>query len=76
VQWNGRSLEGIVVRAQIAQKNAIEGARKSDCFTFGLVKDDEFSVERDLFDVVCTSDGDKIGDWKARRQFKTLWNAE
>jgi hypothetical protein len=76
VQWNGRSLEGIVVRTQISQKNAIKGARQTDCFTFGLVNDDEFSFERDLFDVACANDRDVITDWKARRQFKSLWNAE
>jgi tetratricopeptide (TPR) repeat protein len=76
VQWNGRTLEGIVIRAQIEQKNAIRGVRQTDCFTFGLVNDDEFSVERDLFDVACADDREVITEWKAGRQFKSLWNAE
>jgi tetratricopeptide (TPR) repeat protein len=76
VQWKGRSLEGIVVRTQIQQKNAIMGARQTDCFTFGLVNDDEFNVERDFFDVGCSNDRNVIADWKARRQFNSLWNAE
>lgn len=76
VKWKGRKLVGIIIRIQIEQKNAIKGARETDCFTFGLVNDDEFSMERDPFDVACASDGNVIAAWKAARQFQSLWNAE
>jgi hypothetical protein len=77
VQWNGRQLDGIIVQMKITQKNRILGVYKTDCFMFGEVNDAEFSMQRDLFDVACGSSGDRvIADWKARRLFKSLWNAE
>jgi hypothetical protein len=53
VKWNGRALEGIVVRLNIMQRNRIVGINKPSCFMFGEVDDVEFSIQRDLFDVEC-----------------------
>ena len=75
VQWKDRNLEGVIVRTTISQKNAIQGARHTECFLFGFVEDVEFSMSRDMFDVDCDRSNNIVAGWKARRQFKSLWRA-
>jgi tetratricopeptide (TPR) repeat protein len=75
VQWRGRNLEGIIVRTTLGQKNAIQGVRRTECFLFGFVEDVEFSMSRDLFDIDCDKSQNVVSTWKARRDFKSLWNA-
>jgi hypothetical protein len=76
VQWNGRVLDSVIVETTVKQKNRIQGVYKTDCFRFGLVDDAEFKVDRDRFDVDCGRSEGTIVAWKARRQFKSLWNWE
>ena len=73
VQWKDRNLEGIIVRTNVSQKNAIQGVRRTECFLFGFVEDVEFSMSRDVFDVDCERSDNIVAAWKARRQFKSLW---
>jgi hypothetical protein len=75
VQWKDRNLEGVIVRASISQKNAIQGVRRTECFMFGFVEDVEFSMSRDLFDVDCEKSNNIVAAWKARRVFNSLWRA-
>jgi hypothetical protein len=76
VQWNGRTLDGIIVQTTVAQKNRIKGVYETGCFVFGMVGDDEFSMSRDMFGVPCGSSKSTLEDWKSRRNFKSLWNAD
>jgi hypothetical protein len=76
VQWNGRILDGIIVKTTLTQKNRIRGAYETSCFIFGLVDDQEFSMSRDMFGVQCGSSKPVLDDWKARREFRSLWNAD
>jgi hypothetical protein len=77
VQWKDRAaLDAIIVRIEVKQDNRIQGVHETSCFVFGLVEDLEFSMERDPFDAECGSSERTIAAWKARRQFKSLWNAE
>jgi hypothetical protein len=64
------------VQLKIMQRNRILGIDKPSCFMFGEVEDVEFSIQRDLFDVECEGSESKLADWKARREFKSLWNSE
>jgi hypothetical protein len=75
VQWKDRTLEGVVVRTSISQKNAIQGARRTECFMFGFVEDVEVSMSRDFFDMDCEKSNNIVTAWKARRQFRSLWRA-
>jgi hypothetical protein len=75
VQWNGRTLDGIIVQTAVTQKNRIKGAYDTGCFIFGMVDDDEFSMSRDMFGVPCGSSGPTLDDWKSMREFKSFWNA-
>jgi hypothetical protein len=76
LEWNGRPLDGIIVKTLVKQRNRIRGAIKADCFLFGLVDDVEFSMWRDLFAVECDNSERVITDWKVRRQFVSKWNWE
>jgi hypothetical protein len=75
VQWNGRTLDGIIVQTTVTQKNRIKGVYETSCVVFGMVDDDEFSMTRDMFGVQCGSSKSTLDDWKSKREFKSLWNA-
>ena len=75
VQWNRRTLDGIMVQTTITQKNRIKGVYEKSCFVFGMVDDDEFSMSRDMYGVQCDTSRPTLEDWKSRREFKSLWNA-
>jgi hypothetical protein len=76
VQWNGRILDGIIVKTTVTQKNRIKGAYETNCFILGVVEDEEFSMPRDMFGVQCGSSWPTLDDWKARREFRNLLNAD
>jgi hypothetical protein len=76
VQWNGRPLEGVLVKSAIRQRNRIRGAYEMGCFLLGLVDDVEFEMQRDPIIVTCDGADRAVRNWKIRRNFKTQWNAE
>jgi tetratricopeptide (TPR) repeat protein len=73
VEWNGRPLDGVIVKTMVKQRNRERGENKTDCFLFGLVDDVEFTMQRDPISIPC--DG-PITNWKVRRQFASKWNWE
>jgi Putative peptidoglycan binding domain/Tetratricopeptide repeat len=75
VQWNGRTLDGIIVQINVTQKNRIQGIYATTCFTFGQVVDDEFAMRRDMFSVPCSGSRPMLDDWRTRRELRSLWNA-
>jgi uncharacterized protein len=75
VQWKGRSLDAIIVKSTIQQKNRILGQYDDACFMFGLVDDVEFTMQRDLFAVDCSSGGTVVNKWKIGEKFQSQWNA-
>jgi tetratricopeptide (TPR) repeat protein len=76
VQWNGRALDAIIVKAVIQQKNRVLGKYEDKCFMFGLVDDVEFAMHREPFSAACDS-GDKfITTWKVGKKFQSQWNAD
>jgi hypothetical protein len=76
VEWNGRPLDGILVKTVVAQKNRVLGAYETDCFIFGLVNDVEFGMQRDPLALKCGNSSRSIATWKVRRHFKSKWNWE
>jgi len=76
VQWKGRSLDAIIVKSTIQQKNRILGKYDDACFMFGLVDDVEFMMQRELFSVDCGSGGAFLTKWKLGQNFQSQWNAE
>jgi hypothetical protein len=75
-QWNGRPLDGVIVKTTVKQRNRLLGAYDAACFFFGLVDDVEFSMQRDSFALECGNSERAITNWKVRRQFKSKWNWE
>jgi hypothetical protein len=78
VQWNGRPLDGVIVKTTVKLRNRPQGAYETGCFLLGLVDDVEFAMQRDPFAVACDSSASQqtITKWKQRRQFKSKWNWE
>jgi len=76
IQWNGRPLDGVIIKTLVMQKNRIQGADATVCFMFGLVDDVEYSMERDPIGLECENSGGAVAAWKLRREFRSLWNAE
>jgi hypothetical protein len=74
VQWEHRSIEAIVIKSVIHQKNRILGKYDDRCYFFGMVDDEEFSVQRDPIAVDC-SDVRSVNKWKIGKSFQSLWNA-
>ena len=74
VQWQKRSLDAIVVKSVIHQKNRILGKYEDRCFYFGMVDDEEFSVQRDPIAVDC-SDVRSVNNWKIGKSFQSEWIA-
>jgi hypothetical protein len=75
VQWNGRTLDAIIVKTVIQQKNRILGQYSRDCFMFGLVDDVEFSMQREPFSVDCDNGVNSIKNWIVGKRFQSQWNA-
>jgi hypothetical protein len=73
VKWEGRTLDAIVVKSLIKQKNAILGKYDASCFTFGLVDDPEFGMSRGPFAVDCGNTG-FVNSWETNKGFNSEWN--
>ena len=76
VEWKGRSLDAIIVRSEIRQRNRILGENRTDCFVFGRIEDAEFSMWRDDFSEMCEASDAKTRSWKIGNKFKSRWNVE
>ena len=75
VQWEGRSVDAIVVKSIFQQKNRILGKYDEACFLFAFVDDAEFTMERDRLYVGCDN-RDAIRNWKIGKRFQSQWNVE
>ena len=76
VRWKGRSLDAIVVKVIIQQKNRILGQYEDACYMFGLVDDPEFKMQRDQFSVDCSNAAGFLRKWEIGEQFQSQWNAD
>jgi tetratricopeptide (TPR) repeat protein len=76
VQWNGRSLDAVIIKSNVQQRNRIIGKYEDKCFLFGLVDDVEFTIQRDSISAACDSGGKLINNWKVGKQFHSQWNVD
>ncbi|MBZ9759260.1 peptidoglycan-binding protein [Mesorhizobium sp. ESP6-5] len=72
VNWKGRSLDGIVVKATVKMASAERGQYKDECFLFGVVVDGEFQMVRDPYESRC-NDTDASAHWAVGHELKSLW---
>jgi hypothetical protein len=75
LKWQNRTLDGIIVKTNVQQKNRLLGKYETQCFAFGLVDDVEFQVKRDQFAVPCSNVA-FINSWEIGKDFHSGWNAE
>ncbi|ANN60704.1 hypothetical protein EFV37_31650 [Mesorhizobium loti] len=74
VNWKGRNLDGIVVKATVKMASAERGQYKDECFLFGAVVDKEFQMVRDPYESKC-NETQTSAEWAAGHELKSLWVA-
>ncbi|MFC3219954.1 peptidoglycan-binding protein [Tianweitania populi] len=74
VNWKGRNLEAIVLRATVKLASAERGEYRDECFLLGAVLDEEFSAVRDPVEAGC--DETAVDVWRTGHHLKSLWLAE
>ncbi|MFD2051874.1 peptidoglycan-binding protein [Mesorhizobium calcicola] len=74
VNWKGRNLDGIVVKATVKMASAERGQYKDECFLFGAVVDNEFQMVRDPYESKC-NDTQTSAQWTVGHELKSLWVA-
>lgn len=72
VNWKGRNLDGIVVKATVKMASAERGQYKDECFLFGAVVDNEFQMVRDPYETRC-NDAQTSSRWAVGHELKSLW---
>ena len=75
VDWNGRTLEGVVINMVIRIKNRSLGEYEDNCFSFTKAQDSEFSMRREMIVAGCDNI-EVIERWKTGLSFKSLWHAK
>jgi hypothetical protein len=73
VNWKGRNLYGIVLKATVKMASAERGQYKDECFLFGAVVDNEFQMVRDPYESKCNTD--TSADWAIGHELQSLWVA-
>lgn len=74
VNWKGRNLDGIVVKATVKMASGERGQYKDECFLFGAVLDKEFQMVRDPYESKC-SDTQTPAQWALGHELNSLWVA-
>ncbi|RUX48822.1 hypothetical protein EOA33_14435 [Mesorhizobium sp. M4A.F.Ca.ET.050.02.1.1] len=74
VNWKGRNLDGIVVKATVKMASAERGQYKDECFLFGAVVDNEFQMVRDPYETKC-NETQTSAQWAVGHELKSLWIA-
>lgn len=72
-QWQGRSVDAVLVRVDTTRENAILGLYGADCMVLGWLIDTEFRITRDPVEAGCGEDA-ALDAWKAGRGFESVWN--
>jgi hypothetical protein len=75
INWGGRTLDAVIVKAFIQQKNRMLGKYDTGCFLFGFIDDVEFVMQREPFSVPCNDSAEFIKKWTIGRSFQSQWNA-
>ena len=70
VDWNERTLEGVIVNMLLRIKNRVLGEYEDYCFSFTKVQDSEFSMRREMMVGEC-DDIKFIERWKTGLSFKS-----
>jgi len=75
LKWQNRTLDGIIIKTNVQQKNRVLGKYETRCFAFGLIDDTEFKMKRDQFAVPC-GDVAFMSSWKIGKEFHSGWNVD
>lgn len=73
--WEGRRLEGIVIRLHLTARNPALGAYQERCLVLGYLIDAEFGYRRDAFETDCSGAANIVDDWRSGRRYASRWIA-
>ena len=75
VKWQNRTLDAVLVKTIVQQKNRVLGKYEDTCFVFGLVDDVEFQMNREQFGEPCDNTR-FVNSWMLGKDFHSGWNVE
>ena len=72
-KWRSRAIETVVVKAELLMINRVVGERRTACWNFIWINDEEFSFQRQPQAVPCEKYDSLFRDWAVANQFKSQW---
>lgn len=72
-KWRSRMIETVVVRSEFPMTNRVIGERRTACWNFIWINDEEFSFQRQPLAVPCEKYDSLFRDWAVANQFKSQW---
>jgi hypothetical protein len=72
-QWRGRTIEAIAVRVQFPIMNRLIGEKKTACFQFIWINDEEFDFRRNQKSVLCQAYEPAFDKWSQENAFVSQW---
>jgi hypothetical protein len=72
-QWMHRTIEAVSMRVEFAMLNRVVGERKSACFDFIWINDEEFGFRRSPITVLCDKYQPTFNAWSEANNFSSQW---
>jgi peptidoglycan hydrolase-like protein with peptidoglycan-binding domain len=71
--WRGRKIESVSVKIELPMTNRVIGERKTECWNFVWINDEEFSFRRQMLSAPCGAYSDAFKDWAVANDFISQW---
>jgi hypothetical protein len=72
-KFRSRLIEAISIKVELPMLNRLIGERKTECFQFTWINDDEFTMRRSLAIAPCAAYPAQFKAWSEANQFKSQW---
>lgn len=72
-KFRSRLIEAISIKVELPMLNRLIGEKKTECFMFTWINDDEFTMRRSPLIVPCAAYPAQFKIWSDANQFKSQW---
>jgi peptidoglycan hydrolase-like protein with peptidoglycan-binding domain len=72
-RWRSRMIETVAIKVEFAVINRVIGERRTACWNFIWINDEEFNFQRQPLAVQCGKYASEFKDWSIANQFKSQW---
>ena len=72
-RWRSRMIETVAIKVEFAEINRVIGERRTACWNFIWINDEEFNFQRQPLAVPCSKYAAEFKDWSIANQFKSQW---